>query len=1043
MNRRTRRSSRVTLLPRGEPTRLSLALLIGVVLAFAAPHVASGQDEEASGVAVPPSITLWYGGDQSFGSIGVPQRDANILGHVSGSLSSLTYSLNGGASRNLSTGPDTRRLSRSGDFNIDLTYAGLLPGLNSIQISAMSTGGELTQTTVLVRDLSGSPWSFPYSVDWSSTSSLSDSAQVVDGKWGVTPDGVRVLEAGYDRLIAIGDTSWTDYEVTAEVTVHGIDSTAEAFQAISGGPGVGLIMRWEGHTNEPVYDPPIDQPRSGYLPLGAIGWYHWRTGFGNTDPNQWELMGDDLAMKAQNGALQLQYGVRYLFKMQVKTVAGLGGLYRFKVWESSGVEPSSWLLTGQETLANPQQGSLLLVAHHAYVTFGSVVVTPVPDEVPPVLSNIQSVASATGAIITWTTDEPATSRVSYGLSQSYGNMVINDELVLDHAAELTGLLPEQTYHFKVISTDYGGNASSSNDSTFQTLPLPLPPAPLALLPADGATALPGTIQFIWGSAENAEFYRLQVGTDPAFGTGLVLDDSTLMDTTWTVEGLQEGTAHYWRVRGKNASGSGPYSSLRSFSTGISAPILVSPADGATQQPSNLALRWQSLTGATSYHVQVATDSGFTGGFVLDDPNVIDTVRSVSGLLNGTGYYWRVRGRNGLTSGAFSTAWSFSTGLSVPILAAPLDGSSTDPEGVLLRWNRVQDASTYHVQLATDPSFSSGVILDDPSVVDSQKAVTGLTNGNRYYWRVSARNGGGPGPPSGVWSFMTTFPGPVLASPPNNAQGQPLSLTFAWMGVEGADAYLFQLATDPSFGTGIVKSDSSVVDTSRVVHGLVYGETYYWRVRAKSGTILGGHSPVWAFTCTGLVPSPVLLVSLPGGISHSADTALFVWRSGQPDVDRYWFEIAPDSQFVFRLVDSTLTDTATVVASLLDGKRYWWRVRAHNDEGWGPYSETRSFAVILTDIAEGRGVPEHFSLAQNFPNPFNPSTVIQFQLPTETEVRLEVFNLLGERVATLVNEVRPAGLYRERFHADGLPSGSYIYRISTRGGTLTRKMLLVK
>jgi hypothetical protein len=448
-------------------------------------------------------------------------------------------------------------------------------------------------------------------------------------------------------------------------------------------------------------------------------------------------------------------------------------------------------------------------------------------------------------------------------------------------------------------------------------------------------------------------------------------------------------------------------------------------------------------GAASYHVQVATDSSFTGGFALDDPNVLDTLRDVSGLLNGTVYYWRVRGRNGLTSGAFSSAWSFSTGLSAPILAAPLDGSSTDPESTLLRWNRVPDASTYHLQIATDPTFAGGMVLDDPSMVDSQRVVSGLTNGTRYYWRVSARNGGGPGPYSTVWSFTTTLPGPILASPPNSAQDQPLSLTFVWMGVEGADAYLFQLATDSSFTTGIVKNDSSVVDTFRVVHGLVYGETYYWRVWAKSGTVLGGPSPVWKFTCSGLVPPPVLLVSLPDGVAHSADTALFLWRSGQPDVDRYWFEIAPDSQLVFRLVDSALTDTSHVVASLLDGRQYWWRVRAHNGEGWGSYSETRSFAVILTGIEEGPGVPDQFSLAQNYPNPFNPSTVIQFQLPAETHVRLDVFNLLGERLATLVNEVRPIGVYRETFDADGLPSGTYIYRISAMGETLTRKMLFVK
>jgi len=368
---------------------------------------ASAGDEPSFPAAIPPVTTLWYGTDQSFGPVGVPQRDVNILGHVSGSLSSLTYSLNGGPSISLSVGPDSRRLSRDGDFNIDLSYAELLPGVNTVEITATSSSSEETQTTVQVRDLSGSAWPIPYGVGWSSSSSLSDSAQVVDGKWEVASGGVRVLEAGYDRLIAIGDTTWNDYEVTVEVTVHGIDSTSAAFHWTSGGPGVGVIMRWEGHTDEPVYDPPIIQPLSGYLPLGGIGWYHWRTGYGETDPNRWELLGDDLAVKAHSSVTQLQYGVPYLFKVQVRTEPGVGGRYRFKVWEASAAEPESWLLTGQESLSNPEQGSLLLVAHHAYATFGNVLITPAPDDDPPlpiVLSSFEASVTGGGNVeILWTT----------------------------------------------------------------------------------------------------------------------------------------------------------------------------------------------------------------------------------------------------------------------------------------------------------------------------------------------------------------------------------------------------------------------------------------------------------------------------------------------------------------------------------------------------------------------------------------------------------------------------------------------------------------
>ncbi|MGB5872106.1 MAG: T9SS type A sorting domain-containing protein [Bacteroidota bacterium] len=110
--------------------------------------------------------------------------------------------------------------------------------------------------------------------------------------------------------------------------------------------------------------------------------------------NRWELLGDDLVLKAHSSATQLDYGVPYLFKMQVKTEPGVGGLYKFKAWKASGTEPESWLLTGQESLSNPQQGSLLLVAHHAYATFGNISVTPAPEDDPPLPIALSSFAAS-------------------------------------------------------------------------------------------------------------------------------------------------------------------------------------------------------------------------------------------------------------------------------------------------------------------------------------------------------------------------------------------------------------------------------------------------------------------------------------------------------------------------------------------------------------------------------------------------------------------------------------------------------------------------
>jgi hypothetical protein len=88
-------------------------------------------------------------------------------------------------------------------------------------------------------------------------------------------------------------------------------------------------------------------------------------------------------------------------------------------------------------------------------------------------------------------------------------------------------------------------------------------------------------------------------------------------------------------------------------------------------------------------------------------------------------------------------------------------------------------------------------------------------------------------------------------------------------------------------------------------------------------------------------------------------------------------------------------------------------------------------------------PSLYSLAHNYPNPFNPSTTIEFTLPTKGHVVLEIFDLLGQSIARLVDEERPAGEYKVQYDGSGLSSGVYIYRISSGATILSKTMVLVK
>lgn len=98
---------------------------------------------------------------------------------------------------------------------------------------------------------------------------------------------------------------------------------------------------------------------------------------------------------------------------------------------------------------------------------------------------------------------------------------------------------------------------------------------------------------------------------------------------------------------------------------------------------------------------------------------------------------------------------------------------------------------------------------------------------------------------------------------------------------------------------------------------------------------------------------------------------------------------------------------------------------------------------IVNVAENENVPTSITLQQNYPNPFNPETTIEYSIPTQAKVNLTVFNLLGQQVKTLVNEIRNPGNHSIKFNAENLNSGMYIYRLQVNSNSLVNKMIYLK
>ena len=211
----------------------------------------------ASAFAQPgPVIDVWYGLNQDFGAIGEPQVWCDIQGNVSDpdGVALLSYTLNGGASVPMNQGDDGFRLENIGDFIVDLAVADLVSGANTVVISAEDALGNPSSTIVTVNYFPGNTWPANYTTDWGSLvtdgdpltpdPAIQEQAHVVNGNWTVVGDSIRTVEPGFDRLVSLGDISWSNYEVTSSVIMN--ESLHPTLF------GVGFKVRWQGHTDNPV-----------------------------------------------------------------------------------------------------------------------------------------------------------------------------------------------------------------------------------------------------------------------------------------------------------------------------------------------------------------------------------------------------------------------------------------------------------------------------------------------------------------------------------------------------------------------------------------------------------------------------------------------------------------------------------------------------------------------------------------------------------------------------------------------------------------------
>lgn len=161
---------------------------------------------------------------------------------------------------------------------------------------------------------------------------------------------------------------------------------------------------------------------------------------------------------------------------------------------------------------------------------------------------------------------------------------------------------------------------------------------------------------------------------------------------------------------------------------------------------------------------------------------------------------------------------------------------------------------------------------------------------------------------------------------------------------------------------------------------------------------------------------------PSGGNKTKNTPTVLWVQSQHDFDRKGFAFLRDT------INASFKASVNLSAASTDGK---------------VIGDTRWSYTGATSVDASSFVPGVFALEQNYPNPFNPSTTIKYQIPQNGLVTLKVYNVIGQEVATLVNQVQNASAYETSFDASKLSSGIYFYTLRAGNFVETKKMMLMK
>jgi len=462
---------------------------------------------------------------------------------------------------------------------------------------------------------------------------------------------------------------------------------------------------------------------------------------------------------------------------------------------------------------------------------GDYTFTTSSDTTPPTISAVASSGiTASGATITWTTNEVSDSQVDYGTTVSYGSSTtLNTTLVTSHSQTLSGLTVGTLYHYRVKSKDAAGNAAASGDYTFTTSSDITPPT-ISAVASSGMTTSGATIT--WTTSE-ASTSQVDYGTTASYGSSTTLNTSLVNSHSQSLTGLAGGTTYHYHVKSKDAAGNLATSGDYNFRTvSDTTPPTISAVASSGITTSGATITW-TTSEASDSQIDYGTTSSYGASTTLNSSLVTSHSQSLTGLAAGTTYHYHVKSKDSAGNLATSGDYSFRTvSDTTPPTISAVASSGVTSSGTAITWT-TNEASTSQLDYGTATSYGSSTVLDSGLVTAHTQLLSGLSASTTYHYHVKSKDAAGNLATSGDYTFKTLAQsaGPIISSIMVSGITSTAA-TISWLTDVAADTQLsYGTTSDCALSTGL---DTSLTTShSQNLKGLQEGTTYYFKVESNN------------------------------------------------------------------------------------------------------------------------------------------------------------------------------------------------------------------